>query len=112
MNFSHAYMQKSTTTAQKLYSSNWQGKSTDVMFKINHQSIERKTLEKLKMITDCPADIRFVKDLTFVIKRAQKPLIITAAKFSVLSLTSFTKVWKNAIAISVKEKIKGFLYSV
>lgn len=62
------------------------------MFDINHDLIDKKTAMKMRKIIDCPAETKFLKDLTFVIKRSQKPLIITAAKFSILSLSSFTKV--------------------
>lgn len=86
---------QSTLTAMKLYSCNWQGKPTDIMFQINHSLIDKNTMKKIKNIIECPIEPKLLKELTFVIKRAQKPLIITAAKFAVFSLTSFTKVCAN-----------------
>lgn len=42
-------------------------------------------------------DKRFRKNLIFAIQRAQNPLKITALKFSIVSLRSFTTVIANCI---------------
>lgn len=48
----------------------------------------------------CPSDIEFMKRMILVMLRSQKPLRITALKFSVLSLQSFTKVRTTEIYLN------------
>lgn len=82
--------QKSTHTAWMLYACNWQG-YTVLSNKFNRHAI-LVYCGQLKQVIDCPGGIKFTKDLKFSIQRAQKPLSITALKFSTLSLKSFTTV--------------------
>lgn len=76
---------QSTTTAISLYSCNWQGKSID-------KSSGDIGPQMKQMLIDCPSDVRFVRNLTFAIKRSQKPLMLRAMKFSALALSTFTRV--------------------
>lgn len=41
---------------------------------------------------DCPCGVDFMKNIRFAIRRAQKPLVLRAMKFSILALSSFTRV--------------------
>lgn len=76
---------QSLYTAISLYSCNWQGKSVD------KDRIDSRCPANHVLI-DCPCDVRFVKNLTFAIKRSHKPLVLRAMKFSALALSSFTRV--------------------
>lgn len=76
---------QSLYTAISLYSCNWQGKSVD------KNCIDNRCPANHVLI-DCPCDVRFVKNLTFAIKRSHKPLVLRAMKFSALALSSFTRV--------------------
>lgn len=76
---------QSTKTADKLYACNWEGG--------NHNKIEIK-----RFIGESSSGITFMKFLIFSIARSQKPLQITALKFSVLSLQSFTKILSTSLS--------------
>lgn len=78
------FSKQSVETADTLYSCDWQGKSNDENYKRGHA---RKPAR-----FDFPCDVDVMKIIKFIIKRAQKPLILTAMKFSALALNTFTRV--------------------
>lgn len=74
---------QSVQTADALYSCDWQGKSNDVNY-------SRQRMRPARF--DFPCDVEVMKSIKFTIKRAQKPLILMAMKFSALALNTFTRV--------------------
>lgn len=61
---------------------------------LSYAAESQRTIEygNLRQLIECPGGNTFTKSLAFAIQRSQKPLCITAFKFSVLSLKSFTAV--------------------
>lgn len=74
---------QSVHTADSLYSCDWQGKSND-------ENYDRQRVKATRF--DFPCDVDVMKSIKFTIKRAQKPLILMAMKFSALALSTFTRV--------------------
>ncbi|XP_055911272.1 odorant receptor 13a [Eupeodes corollae] len=80
-------IQRSLETAWHLYACNWEGG----VFKLDDTG-------KHDPIRYCPAGRDFNAKLQLMIMRSQKPLQITAMKFSVLSLQSFTKILSSSMS--------------
>ncbi|XP_055844138.1 odorant receptor 13a [Episyrphus balteatus] len=81
-------IQCSLKTAWHLYACNWEG---------GELSQQDKKM-KQDAIKYCPAGRDFNLKLKLMIMRSQKPLQITAMKFSVLSLESFTKILSSSMS--------------
>lgn len=82
----HIFPGQSVYTADELYSCDWQGKSSDEKYGRQHAKPTR---------FDFPCDVDVMKSIKFTIKRAQKPLVLMAMKFSALALHTFTRVSLN-----------------
>lgn len=78
---------QSSITSEKLYFSNW-----ETVQNWRYPYIAHNKHRNRKIILSCPGDISFIKDIAFAVQRSQKPICITAFKFSILSLKSFTAV--------------------
>ncbi|XP_075158739.1 odorant receptor 13a [Haematobia irritans] len=100
-------IQHSTETANHLYSCNWEGQyirriwddeniNNDFMTRVNIQPKSKDVMGLCESFI--PADKSFRQNLQIMIMCSQRPVKITALKFSTLSLQSFTAILSTSMS--------------
>nr|QGW45441.1 odorant receptor 68 [Bradysia odoriphaga] len=81
-------------TSWKFYSCEWE-RLHDWQYP---QSLNNNKHRHRKTTLNCPSGTSFIRDIAFSVQRSQKPLCITAYKFSILSLKSFTAILSTSLS--------------
>lgn len=106
---------QSEETANLLYSCDWQGKTSDEKNYgggRDHAVVVKPKPKPARF--DFPCDVEAMRIIKFIIKRAQKPLILMAMKFSSLSLNTFSRVSSIIYTLTLTHThidISGLLFS-
>ncbi|XP_037932098.1 odorant receptor 13a [Teleopsis dalmanni] len=88
-------IQNSTDTARHLYACNWEGRS---LIKYENEKSWSKILRTYDSLQLYPANKEFRTNLQFMILCSQRPIKITALKFSTLSLQSFRTILSTSLS--------------
>uniref|UniRef100_A0A1A9X5P3 Uncharacterized protein n=1 Tax=Glossina brevipalpis TaxID=37001 RepID=A0A1A9X5P3_9MUSC len=89
-------IQHSTETAKHLYGCNWEGATLSTLneSKVSHW----QGTERLHLASTYPTNKEFRQNLQIMILCSQRPVKITALKFSILSLQSFTAILSTSMS--------------